>query len=176
MAEYRMDEKGWALRRGNLQAPLTVLVDLDSTLADTRHRSHLTPHNLPGTTWDTYSMRCADDAPIAGPISTVRALAPTHRIRIVSGRSVRAMKLTIDWLGKHNVPWDLMRLRRSEDSEDPIEYKRSVLAEIPPTELVVLGIDDWPPVIEMWAEHGIPGLCVNPMYSEDPNAYFTKAR
>ena len=57
-------------------------------------------------------------------------------------------------------------------AEDPVEYKKAALREIPDTEAVMLGLDDWPPVIAMWAEHGIPGLCVNPMYSEDPNAYF----
>lgn len=173
MTDYRLDSSGWAIRHGyHLAAPTSVIVDLDSTLADTRQRSHLTPHKLPGTTWDDYSMHCADDTPIPGTVALVRALGSTNRIRIVSGRSIRALELTVAWLARYDVTWDMIRLRRDDDSEDPVEYKKAALREIPDTEAVMLGLDDWPPVIAMWAEHGIPGLCVNPMYSEDPNAYF----
>lgn len=170
--DYYEDGDGWYVHKGRLVAQTIVLVDLDSTLADTRQRSHLTPREVPGTSWDDYSMHCANDAPILGAIQLVRLLASKHEIRIVTGRSERSLELTVNWLSAQRVPWDYLRLRKQTDPEDNVEYKRAVLDELPQRSRVVLGIDDWPPVVQMWQENGIHALCVNPMYSADPNAYF----
>lgn len=150
-----------------------ILVDLDSTVADTRHRSHLTPHNDPTATWDSYSMHCDGDAPIQGTVALLRLLVARHRIAIVSGRSFEAVDLTMDWLSQHRVPWDVMRLRYQDDCEDPLEYKRSVLQELENQD-IVLALEDWPAVAQMWEDNGIPTVCVNPRYHEDPNAYFVR--
>lgn len=164
-------EGPWAYRAGRrvLGSLPGVVVDIDSTLADTRHRAAHTPHNDPEATWDTYALHCAEDAPFRGTVTLVQRLSSTHRIFVVSSRPVAVRGLTIEWLGRHGVVWDGLRLRAPEDPEDPVEYKVKAAQE---QSKVVLGLDDWPPVIAGWAKVGIPGVCVNPMYSEDPNAYF----
>ena len=149
----------------------TIIVDLDSTVADTRHRSHMTPHNNPASSWDSYSMYCGDDVPIRGTIKMVNLLFRHHRVRIISGRSIHAAEVTKAWLEEHRMRWDFMRLRHEDDPENPVEYKRAVLDELN-GENIVLGVEDWPAVVEMWESRDIPTVCINPRYQDNPNAYF----
>lgn len=148
-----------------------VLVDLDSTLADTSHRHHLVlaGEDRDRTDWVAYSMACADDVPIAGTHQLVRLLAADHRIAIVSSRDEKARQLTEQWLERHDVPYDELILGGVDGAPEgldqfKIHHLRNLLER---GEQVTLVVDDLPSLPESIAGAGlgVPVLTVRPPYA-----------
>ncbi len=138
-----------------------VLVDLDSTLADTRQRRHLCPTVDPTKTWTDYAMGCPDDEPIAGTVALVRALYKRgYGIHIVSHRDRAALDLTVDWLIRHDIPHHAVALNQHKVSY--LMALREAGAE------VVLAIDDDCDVAAAYEAVDCPVVCVNPRYSHRP--------
>lgn len=149
-----------------------VVVDLDSTLADTRHRHHRTPHEDPTQTWADYAMHCAADKPMEATVRLVQMLESAgYDIHIVSFRDVGAQELTEAWLTENCVPYHELTLASSGDKDtldDHDQYKavavRKLLDEGRRVDLV---IDDWPGVRKaVWDKCKVPVLIVNPCYQE----------
>lgn len=149
-------------------ATQAVLFDFDSTLRDSRQRHHLSPTNNPDNpaiTWDTYSEAGINDAPIIGSIALTHMLYPHYQIHIVSGSSSSARDLSLEWLAKHSVTFDFLKLR--DDTTENATFKLNYIAQLKAkgTE-VVLFVEDWPPVgRKIEGETGIPTLLVNPAYA-----------
>jgi len=89
---------------------ICVVWDLDSTLARTSQRHWMLDRIRAGDAdWDDYAMECVGDDPAEGPVQLMR-LMPQYRHVIISGRSARAVDLTVSWLSSHQVPADELRL------------------------------------------------------------------
>jgi hypothetical protein len=151
----------WPLNRENS----AVCWDLDSTLADTRHRFHLIEKIKAGeATWDEHSLACTDDEPLTGAISLMRLLAPHHTQHIVSGRSAVAAYRTRAWLEKHQVPFDEICLRRRDDFTENGLIKARYVRELQALGIqVVMFFEDWPPVAAVVHEMtGVPAVVLTP--------------
>jgi ADP-ribose pyrophosphatase YjhB (NUDIX family)/uncharacterized HAD superfamily protein len=141
-----------------------VCVDLDGTLCDDSRRYHLTPQIDPSKTWADYHMACADDLPLTGTVITVRALAKSYAIHIVSGREEQARPATIAWLQQHDVPYDALRLRGPEDiTLKNWEHKVAYITALRESGYEpVLFIEDWPMVATLIEEKtGVPVMRVH---------------
>jgi hypothetical protein len=158
------------LRPMSKQAP-TVCVDLDSTLCDTRHRHYLIREGefRHLTDWTAYSMACEEDLPVIAVIEVVRRLEMTNNIVILSGRSAKAMDLTLNWLMAHRVPADGIILRPETSKGSNEDFKKAeilrlnmVANSVDPKMKVSLMIDDWPPVAASLAGIGIMTVTVTP--------------
>jgi hypothetical protein len=152
-----------------------VVVDIDSTLADTRQRHGKSPHSDPSATWLSYGLLCADDVPIIGTVRTVQMLFQAgHTIHIVTGRGEEVRVLTEKWLIKNGIFFHSLTMRQEHESEDHVEYKRSHLLRLKKHESLpaLLAIEDWPDVVEMYEAEGVPTLCINPRYRSDPQAHW----
>jgi|SRR5882724_6421216 len=142
-----------------------VVVDLDSTLADTRQRHHLSPTEDPTKTWVDYAGACIGDAPIEGSIALVRLLYPHYFIYILTGRDGSSRLQTETWLDIHGVPYDSLRMREIGDIEGNGHYKATEIEKMRRAGFRdKLFIDDWPSVCETVENEGTPALCVNPRY------------
>ncbi len=133
--------------------PTYVIVDIDGTIADVRHRLH----HIKGSgrkNWRAFFDRMDKDLPIPSMLDEVRKLSLAHRILIVTGRPEHYRKQTEAWLRKHDVPYEKLYMRSSGDHRPDYEAKSAVLHEVDPRR-IVLAIDDRPPVCEMWESHGI---------------------
>lgn len=141
--------------------------DLDSTLADTRHRFRLIEKIKAGeATWDEHSLACVDDEPIGSAIALMRLLFPHHAQHIVSGRSAVARDQTLTWLEKYQVPFDALQLRRPDDFTEngliKVRYVRELEAR---SRRVVMFFEDYPPVAEQIHEMtGVPVTVLTPPY------------
>lgn len=149
-----------------------VFFDLDSTLSDSRQRRHLIADNHEDTDWVAYSLAAGDDLPVPGTVAMARALAPTHDLYIVTGRSEEAWEVTLDWLARHDL--DLFAdvfMRGTSDRTSNAEHKVKVMREwmdVHEREISFL-VEDWPKVADaVYAELGIPVVLVNPRYDEEP--------
>lgn len=86
-----------------------IVVDLDGTICDCKHRVDMAKDGR----WDDFHAACSGDAPFPEIVSLVATLAATgHRLFYLSGRDERQRLATIDWFTANNVPQpDVMRLR-----------------------------------------------------------------
>jgi len=137
---------------------MLVTFDLDSTLADTRHRHSLILEDG-STDWQAYAMACASDALITACASLWRTLRPHHTLWVVSGRSMAAAALTARWLDAQGLDPDgviLMSADRDVRTVDHAQYKVECIqrAERMAGERLLFHVDDYPPVAKACAEAG----------------------
>lgn len=130
-----------------------VIVDIDGTLADVRHRLHHVEG--PGKKdWKAFFEKMDRDKPVREILEQVRGLSSRHGVIVVTGRPEQYRERTEAWLRKHRVPYERLFMRRKGDHRPDYEAKRVVFKDIDPKQ-VVLAIDDRPPVCEMYERHGI---------------------
>jgi hypothetical protein len=158
------------VNRGDLKT--AVLFDLDSCLADTRHRWHLSPMADPSSTWARYCAARIGDTPIPGTVTAARLHYPHHQVNICSGSEASAEQVTRIWLDRHRVPYDGLALRTDPDASNAdckvryIEFLRSLGIE------TVLFYEDHPDVARDIEERtGVPVACVNARYPEDAHKF-----
>lgn len=153
-----------------------VIVDIDGTIADVRHRLHHI-HGRARKNWKAFFEAMDRDKPIPNILDYVRQLSEKHGILIVTGRPDNYRDRTEHWLHKHKVHYEKLYMRRKGDHRPDYEAKAAVLDEIP-ARRIVMAIDDRPPVCEMWESHGIKCMHVqsdeanqevNFLYQERPN-------
>jgi phosphoglycolate phosphatase-like HAD superfamily hydrolase len=130
-----------------------VLVDVDGTLADVRHRLH---HIRDGKkkNWKAFFEGMDRDTPIASTVAWVQALAHHHDIIITTGRPEEYRARTIAWLKKNKVPFTDVFMRPNGDHRPDYEVKKEVLQRWP-KKRIKLVIEDRPPVCDMWLNEGI---------------------
>jgi hypothetical protein len=143
----------------------TVIFDLDSTLADTRHRREYLPVGAQRPSdWIGYHTHCLGDDPVYGPISLMRLLHPHHRIVILTARPDDAdiRGKTNTWLDAHKVPHDDLILLPLQETRSSGDWKSSVLYDLRNREAanVVLFVDDWGPTGRAVEANGVPFLHV----------------
>lgn len=161
-----------------MSEPLALLVDLDSTLCDTRHRWPLSPID-PATgqwllpeperraAWQRYSMACPGDTLIPAVRDLMRSWrALGNRVHIVSGRDACAEPHTRAWLDSHTVPYDGIHLH--QPGGDWTDHKVATIARLREAgERPVLFVDDWPPIAERVPDKtGVPVVLVTPPYTD----------
>lgn len=82
-----------------------VCWDLDSTLADTRHRRERCPRPDNDYTWDDYATTCFDDEPVAGALRLMWILSGSGLVHhVISNRAASAYESTLRWLAHHQFP------------------------------------------------------------------------
>jgi hypothetical protein len=158
------------------EASTAVLLDLDSTLRNSRQRHHLSPtqKNVPGepldphANWHEYSMAGINDEPMRGPITALRLLWPHHQIHIVSGSNESARGNTTQWLDRHvGLDWiDGIHLRAEDDFTESGPYKVAHILALRRRGIEpVLFFEDWAPAAQYIEAVGeVPVVCVNPCY------------
>ena len=144
-----------------------VVYDMDSTVAHTYWRWHLTPTQNPDSTWDDYAMACSGDTPLPGTVARMRLDWPEHQVHICTGRPEKSRELTQAWLREHVGPyWDHLELRptgsRMPNGDFKVQYTRQLQAA---GLEVVLFYEDWSKVAaQIYSETKVPVLGVNPFY------------
>jgi len=149
--------------------PLYIF-DLDGTLANASHRTHLLLDNPKDPDrWRKFYAACVDDTPIRPTIRTMAMLADFADIWIFSGRSDEVRWETIHWLQRytHFYPDMLdtaLVMRPAGDTTADDDLKRqwlfSMLEE--DRERLVAVFDDRDRVVAMWRANGIQCFQVAP--------------
>ena len=90
-----------------------VIFDLDGTLADIEARRKLATKPTGKMDWDIFfaPQLIALDSPNTPVIETAKALAEKYNIAIFSGRSKATKAVTMDWLDKHGVSFNILKMR-----------------------------------------------------------------
>ncbi len=144
-----------------------VVCDIDSSLADTRHRHHLSPHRNKESTWEEYSMACDKDTVIRGTALVLKAFLDLgHSVHLVSRRKDVAYDKTRQWLKNNAVAYNTLKLHSSGDLEDGGEFKVDYIGYLRRIGFnPILVIEDWPAEAHyIESNTGLPVLVVNPCY------------
>lgn len=131
----------------------TIIFDLDGTLALDDHRSH----HLKGEVrnWEAYFDACEGDYPNEAVIEVLRAVAKTHIVLIMSGRSDRVADKTRGWLRAHNIPYHSLRMRPAEDRTQDDELKIGWAKEYGLDQILCV-FEDRNRVVAAWRAAGVP--------------------
>ena len=136
----------------------TVIFDLDGTLANIDKRRDVSTKDNGKLDWDKFFD--PKNISLDQPNLPVVWLAQTmfdkgFRVVIFSGRSDITKDATLKWLDKHDIKFDLLRMRPHSLKFVPdAELKKEWLDELG-KDFVFLVVDDRQKVVDMWRKQGL---------------------
>jgi len=139
-------------------SPTVAIVDIDGVLADATHREH----HLAGRPkdWASFFAEVGGDAPIDRGIEQVAEIAQEHGVVLLTGRPASCREATVEWLGRHAVPFGDLVMRPDGDHRPANVFKSSfVRGRWGPEEVHVI-LDDDERVVDALRDRGFPAVLV----------------
>ncbi|MGH9071183.1 MAG: hypothetical protein ACRDX8_08485 [Acidimicrobiales bacterium] len=154
---------GWTWRAGSGMPGPAVVVDLDGVVADATHRQYLVTGGRHH--WDKFFRACGADPVIEEGAGLVSLLDPGLVVVLLTGRPLSVRELTLDWLERVGLRWDLLVMRDSGDYAAATEFKRRSLGELRGAGFDVrLALDDDRRNCEMFRSEGVACVYVHSGY------------
>lgn len=152
----------WTWRRGRVAGP-AVVFDLDGVLADAAARQHYIKGPRPN--WEAFFLASVDD-PLIDEVATLLGLLSDELVvALLTARPARIGELTVAWLGRHDVRWDLLVMRRDGDYRPARVFKREAVRDMQARRLdVKLCVEDDLRNIEMFRGEGLTALYIHSGY------------
>ena len=99
---------------------MIYVFDIDGTIANNEHRSHLLPSSDLHLTssWSDYNRACSGDSPIIPMINMMNALAELSPVYIMTSRSDEVECMTLEWLQYNNINYDGIYMRSRLDNRN----------------------------------------------------------
>ena len=137
----------------------TVIFDLDGTIADVKKRRL----SLQGESrdWDAFHAGIKDDPPNTPVVELYRVLwdSARYEIIIVTGRMEQYRLSTGEWLTRHEIPFQTLKMRADGDFRaDHIIKEEMLLQLLGEGKEPVFVVDDRQQVVDMCRRHGITCL------------------
>jgi FMN phosphatase YigB (HAD superfamily) len=131
--------------------PNTIVVDLDGTLCNSKHREHLAQAGQ----WDEFHSLLADDKPWGDVWQLIADLCGKYYIIGLTGRNEKYRLKTVQWLDKYEIELDNLLMRPDFDPRPDHELKPQLLAEagVLPEEVLFV-LEDRDKVVEAWRNWG----------------------
>jgi len=151
-----------------------VIYDLDSTIANTKHRHHFIDKIMAGEgTWEEYSLMCEQDTIFPGVLRLAQVTSQMFQNFILTARMAVARPQTETWLRTVQFPYSLLKMCE-DDHDDHVGWKRKAVAEWRANGFEpILAVEDSPEVMDAFEADGIRCLAVNPRYHDDkPEGFF----
>jgi len=151
-----------------------VIFDLDGTLANIETRRKLATKPDGKMNWDIFfaDKLIEHDEPNTPVIMMAQALKTSgYNIAILSGRSKSSKQVTTEWLKKHGVEYNILKMRPTShpwkfmpDEELKLGWFNDLWAndESKSEHEVVCVFDDRQKVVDMWREIGLTCMQVAP--------------
>lgn len=142
---------------------LNYIVDIDGVVADCTHRLHHILEESPKN-WEAFDSKIMSDKPITNMIWLLNCIMhdPYSFITLLTGRNVRTLDATIDWLEHWAVPFHALEMRGLHDRRPASEMKLERLTELglSPEDVVTVFEDD--PVTVSVLRHAGYHVCALP--------------
>jgi predicted kinase len=146
-----------------------VIVDIDGTVADCRHRLHHVTHGY--RNYDEFYAELVNDPPIQDVVDLVNIIYATKTAVVMcSGRPEDYREATEKWLQDNGVFYDILYMRPSGDFRPDYVIKKQLLDGIIEDGYeIILTIDDRQSVVDMWRENGLTCLQAVPQDHSIPD-------
>jgi hypothetical protein len=146
-----------------------VLVDIDGVLSDASTRQHYLNNPEGRRDWRGFFGAVGHDQPLQAVPTLLALLDPSLTVVLLSARPAWVFGITVEWLERHGMPWELLILRSGDDMTDASVFKRGVLGELRSMGWdVALAIDDDERIIDMYRDEQQPALYVHSGYYASP--------
>lgn len=133
-----------------------IIIDLDGTLCDVSHRTHLVKQSPPD--WPAFFDACVDDTPNAAVVALYdMARDAGHTILYVSGRPETHRAQTEAWLERHELSnYAELLMRPAGDYRQDAIVKRELFGQhISGRYKILFVVDDRAVVVKMWRDLGL---------------------
>ncbi len=135
-----------------------IIVDLDGTLTNCDHRlSHLrkSPKD-----WDAFFLGMGEDELHEWCAQLISSMSKSgHAVILLTGRPDEYRELTTKWLAKHEISYDHLLMRKTDDHRSDSEVKWELYQQaVAPRYQVLFCVEDRASVVAMWRENGIRTL------------------
>lgn len=154
----------WTWRSGPQAPGEAAIVDIDGVLSDASHRQwHL---DGPVRDWHGFFAAAAGDALLGDHAELVRCLGSDLQVVLLTARPFRLRRLTLDWIQRHGLRWDLLALRGpAQDMVHSVRFKRQALGLLRSFGFApAFAVEDDPRIVEMYAAESLPCLYVHSGY------------
>lgn len=152
--------------RGEPRRPgRSVLVDVDGVLSDASGRQHFLNNDAGVRDWRGFFGAVGSDPPLHAVPSLLDLLDAELTVILLSARPSWVFELTVDWLHRHRIRWDLLITRGDDDHAGAADFKRGVLFELRDAGFEIeFALDDDERIVEMYRAEELPSLYVHSGY------------
>jgi hypothetical protein len=140
-----------------------VVFDLDGVLSNAAARQHYI--KAPRPDWESFFSASAQDPLVDEVAALLGLLAPELAVVLLTARPARIGGLTVEWLARHDLRWDLLVMRRDGDYRPAQHFKQEALSDIRGRRFVLkLCLEDDLRNVEMFRAEGVPCLYIHSGY------------
>ncbi len=141
-----------------------VVIDIDGVLSNADTRQHFL-EDTRRRNWRAFFDACGEDTLIEEVGRLVELLDPRLVVVLLTGRPLRVQPLTVEWLDRYGVRWDLLIMRTSGDYSAAREFKRETIKELRDRGFDLrLALEDDPRNREMFRDEGLPCIYIHSGY------------
>lgn len=153
----------WWWRAGVSDPGDCAIFDMDGVLSDAAERQHYL--TWPRRDWDGFFAAAGTDRVFADSVALLGLLGATLQIVLVTARPLSIRPQTVDWLDRHEIPYDLLVMRSDVDRRASAAYKKSSVDELRAFGFVPrIGFEDDRRNVEMLRAAGVPCVYIHSGY------------
>jgi phosphoglycolate phosphatase-like HAD superfamily hydrolase len=153
----------WTWRDGSVAPGPAVVFDIDGVLSDAAGRQHFLEH--PVRDWRGFFDAAGEDPLIDDVARLLDLLDPGLVIVLLTGRPLRVRDLTVEWLERHGLLWDLLVMRNRGDYDAAPVFKQDTVTALRARGFDLrLAFEDDRRNVEMFQRAGVPCIYIHSGY------------
>ncbi len=142
-----------------------AVFDVDGVLSDATARQHYVRRDR--RDWDGFFSAAGEDPVIEATQVLVDHLDPGLVVVLLTARPTRVHEITVSWLHRHEIRWDLLIMRPDGDRRPSTDYKRDAVRALAGGGFELrLAFEDDPRNITMLRDEGVPAVYLHSGYYE----------
>jgi hypothetical protein len=142
-----------------------VVFDIDGVLSDAAGRQHYLERGR--RDWNAFFDACGDDPLITEVGRLLELLDPSLSIVLLTGRPIGVQRITVAWLQRYELRWELLIMRDNGDYEAATQFKRRVVGELRSFGFDLrLAFEDDRRNVAMFHQQGVPCVYIHSGYFE----------
>lgn len=155
----------WRWRADALDGGPAVVFDIDGVLSDAAGRQHYLERGR--RDWNAFFDACGDDPLIDEVGRLLELLEPSLEVVLLTGRPISVQRITVAWLERYQLRWDLLIMRDYGDYQAATEFKRRSVAELRAHGFDLrLAFEDDRRNVAMFHRQGVPCVYIHSGYFE----------
>ncbi|MGH9245101.1 MAG: HAD family acid phosphatase [Acidimicrobiales bacterium] len=153
----------WTWRAGPVDPGPAVVFDIDGVLSDAAGRQHFL--EAPTRDWRAFFDAAANDPLIEEVARLLELLDPGLTVVLLTGRPRRVRDLTVGWLERYGLRWDLLVMRAFGDYDAAPVFKRQTVGELRTGGFDLrLAFEDDRRNVDMFRDENVPCIYIHSGY------------